>query len=354
MRSSRVLRAKLPNGEIVHLRTPGCEPVGEVGAREELATLIASSQVENSRLLETLCDVVRVIFPGARRGETEANLDACSSSYRPDLLVEFESEKEIGLVELERTSMRPGDVRQALLQVQRYAVAVMSDDYRIVRTYVIVGEDGSESVGEFDPEVPGAPPTTILTWADVAARLTVTTESEHDNSVYTIILVEIATGARRLLRALAAHPELLSGVNDLRFEELVATLLFDLGFEEVELTPARADQGRDVIVTRRNPANGIREVYLFECKHWVSEKKVHTKIAAKLLDVLERDDATGAILLSSSGFGPRLLEQEAAYTRKGLRLRTEQHLRSWVSAWERYYGSVLISPLDPFELMGEK
>src|SRR2546426_2080806 len=45
----------------------------------------------------------------------------------------------------------------------------------------------------------------------------------------------------RSLRRLAANPGLLRAIDDRKFEELVATLLSDLGLQDVELTPPRKD-----------------------------------------------------------------------------------------------------------------
>ncbi len=52
-----------------------------------------------------------------------------------------------------------------------------------------------------------------------------------------MILVEVMNFARRLLGRLVEHPYLLNAIDDHHFEELVATLLSDLGLKDVELTP---------------------------------------------------------------------------------------------------------------------
>jgi len=62
---------------------------------------------------------------------------------------------------------------------------------------------------------------------------------------------------------------------------LVAVLVSDLGFEEVELTPPAKDGGRDIIAKARNPKTGWTETYLFECKHWVAGKKVSLEIVTR-------------------------------------------------------------------------
>jgi hypothetical protein len=149
------------------------------------------------------------------------------------------------------------------------------------------------------------------------------------------------------LRDLLSKPKLLSAIDDRKFEELVATLLFDLGIQDVELTPPRKDGGRDIIVRYLDKFTGNLLTYFMECKHYVSGNKVTMKWALSLLQVTRKDNATGAVLLSSSGFGPRLIEQEAVLMKKGLFLKEQQDLWKWISIWERQYGSILVQSIDP-------
>lgn len=95
----------------------------------------------------------------------------------------------------------------------------------------------------------------------------------------------------------------------------------------------------------------LRCRYLIECKHWVSGNKVTMRWAVRLLSVARGEQADGAILLSSSGFGPRLIEQEAALMKDKVFLKDAGHLASWLKLWERQYGTVLVRPVDPRELL---
>jgi hypothetical protein len=168
-----------------------------------------------------------------------------------------------------------------------------------------------------------------------------------------VILVEIVQFARALLRRLVRRHELLNAIDDRQFEELVATLLIDLGLQDVELTPPRQDGGRDIIAVHTDRTTGQRLVIVIECKHWVSGNKVTLRFAHKLLDVVTRDNATAGVLLASNGFGPRLLQQEAVLSQRSLFLKDREDLFSWLTVWERQYGDVLARPVDPRKILME-
>jgi hypothetical protein len=137
-----------------------------------------------------------------------------------------------------------------------------------------------------------------------------------------------------------------------RFEELVATLLHDLGFEEVELTPPRKDGGIDVIAIHWNSITNQREVYLFECKHWISGKMVHMKIATRLQEVVKSRKAAGGVLLAPGGFGPKLVEQEVQLRQERIHLKGKGEFLQWVEMWERTYGALLLTKVDPLKIVG--
>jgi hypothetical protein len=196
----------------------------------------------------------------------------------------------------------------------------------------------------------GGVPIHVLSWDDGIERLTIP-HKESTETDFTVLVVDLIDSSHRVIRRLLAMPELLSGVHDRVFEEMVATLLSDLGLQDVELTPPRKDGGKDIIATHVEPQTGRRLKILIECKHWVSGNKVRMRLATQLLGVARREQADGAVLLSSSGFGPRLLEHEVSLKRDGLHLRDGNHLKHWIRVWERQYGSVLLQPIDPRDVL---
>jgi hypothetical protein len=166
-----------------------------------------------------------------------------------------------------------------------------------------------------------------------------------------VVLIEVMRGSRRLLQAIVSNPSVLAGIDDRKLEELIATLLFDLGLHDAQLTPPRHDGGCDIVLEHLEPVTGQRQRYLVECKHWVSGNKVTMRWAVSLLQVSGQENAAGAILLSSSGFGPKLLEQQTTFSQQGLFLKNQIDLLRWIRIWERQYGSVLMEPVDPKKVL---
>lgn len=163
--------------------------------------------------------------------------------------------------------------------------------------------------------------------------------------------MELVDTCRKLLTHLCKKPHVLDGLNDRQFEEMMATLFHDLGFEEVELTPPRKDGGRDIVMSRTCSRTRLKEVYLAECKHWLHGRKVTYRWALSLLNIVENEKACGGILIAPNGFGPKLLEQELSLEQKGLKLRDKVHIQRWLSIWQRTYGNVLVENLDPSEIL---
>jgi hypothetical protein len=154
------------------------------------------------------------------------------------------------------------------------------------------------------------------------------------------------------LAAIAKSPTLLESIEGRQFEELISTLMADLGFEDVELTRPTKDGGKDIIAKLRNPKTGWTETYLFECKHWLAGDKVRLKIVTRLQDVVRTDKATGGVIVAWGGYAPEVLQQEASLRKDRLHLRDKNDIERWVSYWERTYASPIIVPLNPFEVFG--
>lgn len=350
----RTLRARLPNGVVVAVRADTRSEFA-TGAEEaaRLAWLLDKTDTREVDLLDFLVTVAPMLFPEADPAK-RPKLSHGAVERGVDLAFHLREHPGIGIVEIKthRTAVRSGrqisrSLEMALKQIDHY-LQRQPTEVPIKVAYVIAGRRSTMTdVGRDDVRRTAASvPVQVWTWDDVAELLQGTGDGDPEPD-YEIVLVEVVELSRRLLRALLRQPALLAGIDDRKLEELVATLLFDLGLQDIELTPARKDGGRDIIARYDDPATDRRYTYLVECKHWICGNKVTLRWALSLLDVAERESASGAVLLSSSGFGPRLLEQEASLEAKGLMLRDSRDLRSWIDLWERQYGSVLVQPVDP-------
>jgi restriction system protein len=83
------------------------------------------------------------------------------------------------------------------------------------------------------------------------------------------------------------------------FEEIVAELFVKEGYEIV-LTPPRADGGKDIYVYKADPLTHMK--FLVECKRYVPPLKVDVSVARQLYGVVQQEQATGGIIVTTSYF----------------------------------------------------
>ncbi len=107
---------------------------------------------------------------------------------------------------------------------------------------------------------------------------------------------------------LKANPELLRQLPPRKFEELVASVFKNHGFD-VELTPESRDGGFDVLAVARADLTGEKK-YLVECKRYAEQNKVGVGIVRQLLGVVVDAQATMGIVATTSFFTRGALELE--------------------------------------------
>ena len=121
-----------------------------------------------------------------------------------------------------------------------------------------------------------------------------TVDSIPDN-----ILIQLNEVSRKLLESIAIKPELMYKLSPRKFEELVARLLEDDGFD-VHLTSETRDGGRDIFASLHLPVGKV--LTLVECKKWSANKKVSVQPIRNLYGVLMLERATNAMLVTTSTF----------------------------------------------------
>ena len=87
-----------------------------------------------------------------------------------------------------------------------------------------------------------------------------------------------------------------------QFEELIAEILHELQFEQIELTPRSADKGRDVVATKR--VNGLPLLFAFECKKNSPDRKVGVGVVRTLFGTVNQAStrADVGVLVTTSTF----------------------------------------------------
>jgi hypothetical protein len=188
----------------------------------------------------------------------------------------------------------------------------------------------------------------LLTWDELYRRARADSgAAEISDGSGVVVVSAMRTACRQILRALAVRPV----VDHRRFEEVVATLLADIGFDVVELTPNGRDGGKDIILRHRNLATNEDELSLVECKHWTNGRRVSVDLVATLQDVCKRETATAGVMVASSGFTPALLELRSEFALNGIYLRAGDDLTGMIRTWERTFGSPETYAVDPRHIL---
>ncbi|WP_127110340.1 restriction endonuclease [Pararhodobacter zhoushanensis] len=110
---------------------------------------------------------------------------------------------------------------------------------------------------------------------------------------------------KKLAHLVAKHPAALDEIEWRDLERLVAEVFEGLGFS-VELTQCSGDGGKDVVVKY---SDGVRNrTFFVEVKHWRSGKRVGGEVINQFVHTIAREAVDGGVLLSSSGFATKSIE----------------------------------------------
>jgi len=129
---------------------------------------------------------------------------------------------------------------------------------------------------------------------------------------------------RILLERLRANPEELYSLDPLAFEELVADMLRERGYE-ITLTPATNDGGFDMFAAWKDDLGSF--LYLVECKRYTPPNKVGVSIVRSLHGVVQQQQANAGIVVTTSFFtkGAREFQEDSPH---------QMHLRDFLSLQE--------------------
>jgi restriction endonuclease Mrr len=125
------------------------------------------------------------------------------------------------------------------------------------------------------------------------------------------------------------NPQKLYELHPRKFEELVASILKDMGFD-VELTQATRDGGRDIIAHVRNAVCS----YLthIECKRYAPDNKVGVGIIREVIGVHNIRRATKSVIVTTSFFSSDAIK-EAQMMENQLDLKDFNDLKSWLQRY---------------------
>lgn len=122
------------------------------------------------------------------------------------------------------------------------------------------------------------------------------------------------------------HPQKLYELSPRQFEELIASILKDLGFE-VELTQATRDGGRDIIAHVRNAVSSY--LTYIECKRYAPDNKVGVGIVREVIGVHHIRKPTKSIIVTTSFFSKDAI-REAEKMESQLDLKDFNSIKEWL------------------------
>jgi HJR/Mrr/RecB family endonuclease len=134
----------------------------------------------------------------------------------------------------------------------------------------------------------------------------------------------------KLVRYLASHPGRLFDLTPRRFEELVAELFRDQGFE-VLLTPQSRDGGFDIKAIIRD-SMGIPLLYSVECKLYRPERPVGVEVVRSLYGSASVVGATCGVVATTSRF-TRDAQEFASKVKYRLSLRDYNDVVAWLAQY---------------------
>jgi HJR/Mrr/RecB family endonuclease len=122
------------------------------------------------------------------------------------------------------------------------------------------------------------------------------------------------------------HPHKLYDLNPRKFEELIASILKDLGFD-VELTKATRDGGRDIIASIRNAVTSF--LAYVECKRFAADNRVGVGIIRKVAGVHYIRKPSKSIIVTTSFFTKDAVT-EAKSLENQLELKDFNDIKEWL------------------------
>ena len=113
--------------------------------------------------------------------------------------------------------------------------------------------------------------------------------------------VELNDVIDSLIKYLALHPEKMYELDPYKFEELVAALFRERGYEVVH-TPRARDGGRDLLAFFKEPFGTI--LTIVECKKYGQHRRIGPALVRQLYGVVEKERASHGILVTTTLFTP--------------------------------------------------
>jgi restriction system protein len=140
----------------------------------------------------------------------------------------------------------------------------------------------------------------------------------------------IISANEALIQNLKKNPKEIFSLMPRKYEELVAELFRDMGWD-VELTQATRDGGKDILAAMKTAAGHI--LCLVEAKHYRADRKIGVSLVRALYGTLCDYQATNAVMVTTSSYSrdANALQQKHQYQ---LSLQDYVGVAEWIQRYE--------------------
>jgi hypothetical protein len=162
---------------------------------------------------------------------------------------------------------------------------------------------------------------------DIYPELFKSTDIEN-NENFQVTLENINS---ELIHYLAMHPEFIHNLKPRKFEELIAHIFKNQGYE-VTLTPQTRDGGKDIIAVYNSPFG--HQMFIIECKKYKSDNKVGVEFVRALYGVKHAEGYNQAILATTSTFTKDAINFVKPHKAE-LLLKDAKDVNEWIKNYKR-------------------
>ena len=141
-----------------------------------------------------------------------------------------------------------------------------------------------------------------------------------------IIITDINDEIKKFFKK---YPEKLYDINPRKFEELIASILEDLGFD-IQLTQATRDGGRDIIANIKNAVTDF--LAYIECKRYSPDNTIGVGIIRQVSGVHYLRKPSKSIIVTTSFF-TKDAKEEAKLIENQLELKDFNNIKEWLEKY---------------------
>ena|GEM_PF-1021911 len=211
---------------------------------------------------------------------------------------------------------------------------VLLDNYDKDWSYVILAKEENESYALADVAVSIESSTKAIhqmtSKMRESARIGKIEKTLYHSTLFDPKSVNIVNDMDEVVKSyFKRNPEKLYEMHPRKFEELIASIFKDLGFD-VELTKATRDGGRDIIASIRTAATNF--LAYVECKRYAPDHKIDVGIIRDVAGVQYLDRPSKSIIVTT-GFYTKDAQETAKKIENQLDLKDFNDIKSWLEKY---------------------